>query len=414
MGVSTANQLADVVNEDGNSNVGGSLLSVDGLLGAVGSMVPDYTNCTVTYVNGGSVQADVAGGFAGDFQSGTVDNQSRKDDDHYAVYNIGSVKGQTYAGGFGGLVHSGALASAGEGISVLGDIGLEINLEQLLNVVQAYVPFVQYAGVKSDDGFTVEAKQIDDIDAYSGSAGGFVGYASGAQISNCDVNALKKTDVQAPEDLESSDAPSYFDGSSSYAVTGGRYAGGFAGCMDVGSAASVGKGISVLGSNIALSDLLSVLNVVVTTVEHSNVTGAAGGFNILASAGGTDSDQVGMAGGFAGAIYGGHVQDSHANNFEYIIGQIAAGGYVGEMEPGDVAKLLNDASVLNSLVSVGDDLASVLKTFVPTIRNSTTDCVPCGGVVRAQAKSGDGLIRGMAGGYVGHNMGGSIWGNSDD
>lgn len=413
VGVSTANQLADVVNEDGNSNVGGSLLSVDGLLGAVGSMVPDYTNCTVMYVNGGSVQADVAGGFAGDFQSGTVDNQSRKDDDHYAVYNIGSVKGQTYAGGFGGLVHSGALASAGEGISVLGDIGLEINLEQLLNVVQAYVPFVQYAGVKSDGGFTVEAKQIDDIDAYSGSAGGFVGYASGAQISNCDVNALKKTDVQAPEDLESSDAPSYFDGSSSYAVTGGRYAGGFAGCMDVGSAASVGKGISVLGLNIALSDLLSVLNVVVTTVEHSNVTGAAGGFNILASAGGTDSDQVGMAGGFAGAIYGGHVQDSHANNFEYVIGQVAAGGYVGEMEPGDVTRLLDKADVLNSLVSTSEAMASLLQTFVPTIRNSTTDCVPCGGVVRAQAESDDEMICGMAGGYVGHNMGGSIWGNSD-
>ena len=425
VGVSTANQLADVVNEDGNSNVGGSLLSVDGLLGAVGSMVPDYTNCTVTYVNGGSVQADVAGGFAGDFQSGTVDNQSRKDDDHYAVYNIGSVKGQMYAGGFGGLVHSGALASAGEGISVLGDIGLEINLEQLLNVVQAYVPFVQYAGVKSDDGFTVEAKRIDDTDAYSGSAGGFIGYASGAQISYCNVNALKKTDVKAPDDLESPDAPSYFDGSSSYAVTGGRYAGGFVGCVDVGSAASVGGGLKVLGASVQLSNVLSVLNAVVTTVEHSNVTGATGGFNVLASAGdssasmfaiggGQTSDSVeGVAGGFAGAVYGGHIQDSHVNNFEYVIGQVAAGGYVGEMEPGDVAKLLNDASVLNSLVSIGDDLASVLKTFVPTIRNSTTDCVPCGGVVRAQAVSGDGLVRGMAGGYVGHNMGGSIWGNSD-
>lgn len=423
---------ASVAGQDNNGLDVLGVLSVNDLLGAVEAIAPECTSCEVHFADasgdqsdGANVCADVAGGFVGEMQSGTVDDSkplATDGESGYAVYGLDSVKGLTYAGGFGGMVHSGAIAEAGD--SALSDV-LDIELSNLLSVVEAFVPYVEHAGVKSDGGFTVEAKQIDDIDAYSGSAGGFVGYASGAQISNCDVNALKKTDVQAPEDLESSDAPSYFDGSSSYAVTGGRYAGGFAGCVDVGSAASVGGGIKVLGSAITLTDVLSVLNTVVTTVEHSNVTGATGGFNVLASAGdssasmfaiggGQTSDSVeGMAGGFAGAVYGGHIQDSHVNNFEYVIGQIAAGGYVGEMEPGDVAKLLNDASVLNSLVSVGDDLASVLKTFVPTIHNSTTDCVPCGGVVRAQAKSGDGLIRGMAGGYVGHNMGGSIWGNSD-
>ena len=412
---------ASVAGQDNNGLDVLGVLSVNDLLGAVEAIAPECTSCEVHFADasgdqsdGANVCADVAGGFVGEMQSGTVDDSkplATDDESGYAVYGLDSVKGLTYAGGFGGMVHSGAIAEAGD--SALSDV-LDIELSNLLSVVEAFVPYVEHAGVKSDGGFTVEAKQIDDIDAYSGSAGGFVGYASGAQISYCDVDALKKTDVQAPEDLESSDAPSYFDGSSSYAVTGGRYAGGFAGCMDVGSAASVGKGISILGSNIALSDLLSVLNVVVTTVEHSNVTGAAGGFNILASAGGTDSDQVGMAGGFAGAIYGGHVQDSHANNFEYIIGQIAAGGYVGEMEPGDVARLLGeDAGVLGSLLNTNEAMTSLLQTFVPTIRNSTTDCVPCGGIVRAQAVSGDGLVRGMAGGYVGHNMGGSIWGNSD-
>ncbi len=52
------------------------------------------------------------------------------------------------------------------------------------------------------------------------------------------------------------------------------------------------------------------------------------------------------------------------------------------------------------------------KIFVPTIRNSSTTCVPCGGAVRAQASSTTQVQRGMAGGYVGHNEGGHIWGNN--
>ena len=201
--------------------------------------------------------------------------------------------------------------------------------------------------------------------------------------------------------------------SSSYAVTGERYAGGFVGCMDIGSAASVGRGLSVLGDLLNLDNLLSALNVVVTTIEHSDVTGGPGGYSVLATASAA-SGALGHAGGFAGAIYGGHIQNSNAHNFEYIIGQISAGGYVGEMEPGDVTRVMEDASILNGLISVDNPLASLLQTFVPTIRNSSTDAVPCGGVVRAQAASDESIQRGMAGGYVGHNMGGSIWGLNTD
>ena len=143
------------------------------------------------------------------------------------------------------------------------------------------------------------------------------------------------------------------------------------------------------------------------------VGGGPGGYSILANA--QDSTgALGMAGGYAGAVYGGHIQDSNAHQFAYIVGQIAAGGYAGQMEPGDVANLLGDASILGSLVSADAALASLLQTFVPTIRNSSTDCVPCGGAVRAQAASDAAVQRGMAGGYVGHNMGGSIWGLNTD
>lgn len=404
--ISKTGGLADVGDE---AEVKKQLLQVNGLVTAIAYLIPSYTNCTVSYVDGGSVTGDVAGGFTADFQSGTVNNQARGENDYYAVYNLGSVNGQSYAGGFAGRAYSGALADASKGISILGGLtGVNVNFSDLLSVINAYVPYIQYAGVKSDDGFTVTAKKLTE-DTTVGSAGGFVGYASGAQISYSDVTKLKHTIVTAPDNLEDTSAPTYFNNESAYAVTGGRYAGGYVGDMDIGSAASVGGGLKVLGNAVSVSGILNALSVVVTTIEHSDVTGGPGGYAILAT-GDLDKGKVGMAGGYAGGMYGGHIQDSQAVNFSYIIGEIAAGGYVGEMQPGDVAKLLDNASILDKLVNVDTALASVLQSFVPSIRNSSTNCVPCGGAVRANATSDTTVQRGMAGGYVGHNMGGTIHG----
>ena len=218
--------------------------------------------------------------------------------------------------------------------------------------------------------------------------------------------------VTPPDNLEDTSAPTYYDNTkSTYAVTGGRYAGGYVGDMDIGSAASVGGGLKVLGSAVSVTGILDALSVVVTTIEHSDVTGGPGGYAVRATGDLDNSNgKVGMSGGYAGGIYGGHIQDSQAVNFSYIIGEIAAGGYVGEMQPGDVAKLLDDASVLSKVLNIDTVLASVLQSFVPSIRNSSTNCVPCGGAVRANAASDENVQRGMAGGFVGHNMGGTIHG----
>ncbi len=403
IGTSETGGLADVADEDDIVGIG-----VNGLVDAIEYLIPEYINCTVTYVDGGFVQADYAGGFVADLQSGTVDNSSRTDD-YYAVYHIDHVTGYSYGGGFGGRLVSGALASAGGGISILGDSSLNLSVNDLASVINAYIPIVKYAGVYAEKGFTVSAFDVRADDLLSGSAGGFAGYMSGAQVSYSDVNKLKHTKVTPPDDLEIINAPTYFDGTqSNYAVRGGRYAGGYVGNMDIGSAASVGDGLKVLGQNIQLSNVLSALSVVVSTIEHSDTMGAAGGFSIIS--GGTDRyGAVGMSGGYAGNISGGHIQDSHARNFAYIIGAEAAGGYVGNFIPGNAANVLGDGSVLG-LVDVGSSLASLVEDFVPTIRNSTTTCIPCGGAVRAYAPSDSQIQRGMAGGYCGHNEGGHIWG----
>lgn len=421
IGTSQTGGLADVASEEdlkGWITKDTSVLDINGLLTAVKYLIPTYTLCTVTYVDGGGVSADTAGGFVGNFQSGTLNNQDAGQGNYYSVYNLDHVNGQSYAGGFGGNVYSGALADAGKGISILGGLkGLNVDVGQLLNLINAYIPYVQYAGVKSDSGFTVSANKLKSDDTHAGSAGGFIGYGSGVQISYCDVTHLKHTKVTPPKDLESTEAPTYFNNESQYAVTGARYAGGYIGYMDIGSAASVGKGLSILGKSIGINNVLDALNVVVSTIEHSHVSGNPGGFAVKASYKNTasdasDNDVLGDAGGFAGKISGGHIQDSNANNFSYIIGQLTAGGYVGDLQPGNIANVLDDASILGGLVKADSVLASVAEDFVPTIRNSSTTCVPCGGAVRAQASSTTQVQRGMAGGYVGHNEGGHIWGNN--
>lgn len=290
-----------------------------------------------------------------------------------------------------------------------------MNLRKKL--VNAYVPIIKYAGVKSDNGFTVSANKFKSDDTNSGSAGGFIGYGSGVQVSHCDVTNLKHTTVTHPKDLEGEDSSNYFSQESIYAVTGARYAGGYIGYMNIGSAASVGKGLKVLGTAIGLNDVLDALNVVVSTIEHSDVTGGPGGFAVRASMKNTasdasDNDVLGDAGGFVGKISGGHIQNSNSYNFSYIIGQITAGGYVGDLQPGSVADALGETSILGGLVNTKETLASLAEDFVPTIRNSSTTCIPCGGAVRADAASTKQVQRGMAGGYAGHNEGGHIWGNN--
>ena len=368
--------LPDVADESSIGGILGSnpLVGVRDLVNAVGYLVPSYTNVDVHYINGGAVAADAAGGFAGDFQSGKVENGANSP---WAVYNIAQVTGGSYAGGFGGKVTSGALADAGGGVGILGLKGIGIGVDGLADVLGVYVPSIVRAGVKSDadtkedtsgaqlpdpnnPGLVVEATRMDTVGTEgenktaAGSAGGFIGYGSGVQVSYCNVTQLRHTNVTEPKKLEGADGAPYFDTvKSSYAVKAPHYAGGFMGMMDIGSAASVGKSLtaSVLTDLADITGALSALSVVVSTVEHSHVSGGTGGFAVLASETGLENTQVGSgvatpgsaenpvgsAGGFAGAIAGGHIQDSNVLNFSYVIGQVEAGGYAGGMAPGSVA-----------------------------------------------------------------------------
>ena len=391
--------------EDGKLKLPG-ILEVESLLNLVPYLLPKYTDTTVTFVlneGGPQVEGQLAGGYVGAMQSGKVDNSTRAE--AYAVYGLEQVKGESHAGGFAGKVDAGATASS-DGLNLLGGI-LNLDIGQLLNVLQVYIPIIQSAGVKSaETGFTVEAT---DKDSY---AGGYLGYGGGVQIKDSDVTSLKHTKVTPPGDsLESANGESYFGKDSQYAVKGGKYAGGYAGCVDIDSAAAVGGGLKLLG-NIQLTNLLEALDVVASTIENSDVTGCVGGYSVLADGSDDKNTKLGKAGGFIGEMSGTIIKNSDANLFAYVIGREVAGGYAGLMEPGNVASVLEDASILDGLLNVTDSLANLVQSFIPIIEDSETTSVPCGGAVRADGLTDTQCVRGLAGGYVGYNHGGRILGNA--
>lgn len=407
------------------NSVLGKILSLKELASVLQAASSKITNCKVSGIKkeneGLTVIADrgsdnaegYAGGFVGEMQSGHVDNSANAVDSGkgMAVENLLKVEGLRYAGGFGGLVKAGAVAEIGAKSSILTKV---VDLTGLLSLVNAFVPVISNASVNSvEKGFTVtvtgtlEKDSTNDADA--GSAGGFIGCGTGVQISNSDVNKLQHTRVSEPKNLQQEDGSSYYGSDSAYAVSGYRYAGGYIGKAAMGSTAAIG-GASLLDHVLSATNLLSALTVVASIIDSSDVYGAIGGFHVLA----TDGDgDTGKAGGYAGELLGVQIQNSNSYNFAHIIGRESAGGYVGTMEPGSAADVVNGLSALGGLIKA-DNLLGVLQAFVPVIKNSETTCVPCGGAVRAQAESDDSIYRGLAGGYAGYNYGGQIWGNNTD
>ena len=387
------------------NSVLGKILSLKELASVLQAASSKITNCKVAgTADGLTVTADsgfenaegYAGGFVGEMQSGHVDNSANAVDSGKgtAVENLLKVEGLRYAGGFGGLVKAGAVAEIGAKSSILTKL---VDLTGLLSLVNAFVPVISNASVNSvEKGFTVtvtgtlEKDSTNDADA--GSAGGFIGCGTGVQISNSDVNKLQHTGVSEPKNLQQEDGSSYYGSDSAYAVSGYRYAGGYIGKAAMGSTAAIG-GASVLDHVLSTTGLLSALTVVASIIDSSDVYGATGGFNVLA----TDGDgDTGKAGGYAGELLGVQIQNSNSYNFAHIIGRESAGGYVGTMEPGSAADVVEGLSALGGLIKA-DNLLGVLQAFVPVIKNSETTCVPCGGAVRAQAESDDGIYRGLAG-----------------
>lgn len=398
-----SNSASGLLNSSGLNLLGWNLVEINGLLKAVPYFVTDCTSCYVSYAVGNDaaepqVTANSAGGFIGEMYGGSLDN-SKMSGDSNAVRNVTFIQGMYYAGGFAGKITSGSLVQAGDGIDLL---GITVDLNDLLSVLQVYIPRIISAGVSSGaGGLRVKATHqtssvadaVEDVD--SGSAGGYAGLIRGAQITSSNVTSLATKMDFTHTEPENGD----------WAVTAPNHAGGYAGQIDVGSVTAAGDGVQISGiANIG--DLLNVLNVVESRLDQCDVKGMPGGFNVQST--------NGSAGGYAGEINGSWLNGCDADTYEYIHGFVSAGGFVGTIQPGDMANLIKEndkKTVLGQLVGA-QDLLSVAQTLIPRIYNSSTAAIPCGGYVKATGTSDGSVLRGMAGGYAGYNLGGRIWGTA--
>ncbi|MDO4927400.1 MAG: GLUG motif-containing protein, partial [Turicibacter sp.] len=259
--------LASVGDADTINGLLGDVININNLLNVIRYLIPTYTNCYVSFVeneSGAQVQSAIAGGFIGEMMGGTVDNSALESE--YAVRNLDRVEGTYYAGGFAGKIISGGLASS-DSLSVL---GTNISFNDLLSVVDVYIPKIKHAGVFSD-GLRVSATTTDPLDADSGAAGGYAGLVRGAQIENSNVNQLATKQSVKERAISDSD----------YAIVAPTYAGGYAGKVDIGSAAAVGQGLNLLNL-VQINNLLSAIDAVASEIEACDVYGAVGGFNVLA------------------------------------------------------------------------------------------------------------------------------------
>ena len=142
---------------------------------------------------------------------------------------------------------------------VLSDNVSVLGLKDLLGLIQAYVPYISYAGVHTDGITSGQAETTNyglKVTARPASTAPISTLARRVAILatapqyrsvHSSVDQLVYTKVTEPADLEGADGSSYFREESDYAVSAPRYAGGYVGYMDIGDTAGAVDGLSVLG-----------------------------------------------------------------------------------------------------------------------------------------------------------------------
>ncbi|WP_143383159.1 hypothetical protein [Flavonifractor sp. An112] len=405
-----------VAGQDGSGLKLLGLISVSNLLTVI--------NAVHTFVNDSSVSG-IADGFtvtarnsnknaaAGGFVAWSINSKFT----NCQIFRLASVQADGYAGGFCAVADTGSIAGVLDKTFGEIDVSSLLGLSGVLSLLDTFPNRFTGCTVNtgSDLAYTVEAvpegvadtpgermdaqNRAGEIDASCGSAGGFLGYGTAVQIEDC-----------ANENLQSVDATSY--------------AGGFGGYVTIGSVAQLGNA-GILGKLAGVTGIAALLDCAVSIIKASHCQGTSGGYTVTAfdrvtkMLSGNSWNDEGMAGGFIGNFEGSHIEGCYANHIDLVRGEEYAGGFIGRMVPGDVAKAAEDTGILDSIIKIEDGLLSALQTMVPSVKNSYAKCVPCGGTVLAYGTDYADTTQtttkiGVAGGYVGLNAGGQIWGNYDD
>lgn len=330
-----------------------------------------------------------AGGYVGRMEGGVITNGHAQD--------LKFVEAYRSAGGFAGEMVTGTIADLG-GLS----IG-ELDVVDGLGIVQTFVPVIYTSKVDGyNSGFTVEATAAADNTSI-GNAGGFVGYADGAQIFDNKDGKNEAADPNAKAatitDLRT--------------VTGHKNVGGFAGIMQAGAALGadvtsssglLNQILSLLISQDQVSNLVNVLQATRTVVDSADVTGympankgddAKPVFSVV----GDKGQKADFAGGFAGKLTGALIGDESSETKDSIVitglksvaGGKHVGGFFGLADVDGLVEVAEDSETsILGLIGLGN--VDVLNAFRTYIYSATVNGAENSGLsIYAKERTGSGI-----------------------
>ena len=335
-----------------------------------------------------------AGGYVGRMEGGVITNGHAQD--------LKSVEAYRSAGGFAGEMVTGTIADLG-GLNI-GDL----KVADGVGIVKTFVPVIYTSRVDGySSGFTVEATAAATAAAVDntsiGNAGGFVGYADGAQIFDNKDGANKVADTDAKAAVATG----------LRTVTGHKNVGGFAGIMQAGAALGadvtsssglLNQILSHLISQKQVSNLVNVLQATRTVVDSAEVTGympANEGDNArpVFSVVGDKGQKADYAGGFAGKLTGALIGDESSETKNSVVitglksvaGGKHVGGFFGLADVDGLVEVAEDSetSILD-LIGLGN--VDVLNAFRTYIYSATVNGAENSGLsIYAKERTGSGI-----------------------
>ena len=270
--------------------------------------------------------------------------------DSYFSRNLSgyAVRAGRYAGGYVGRADIDSAASAGGGISLLGDtLGIE-NVLNALDVVSTNIENSNVYGAPGGYSVIADGLKENKPDEIVGHSGGYAGFISGSNLNNCNSYNFEY-------------------------IIGRETAGGHTGRAEPGNTAAVIESASIIDKVANISEnVASVLNTFIPQVIDSETTAVPCG-GIVRAEGLTDTMyKRGYAGGYIGHNEGarikGEKKEAATIRIRSVYGGESSGGFSGVTESANVADTGN-IKILAGLVKVSN-LLNVLNAVYPTETNT--------------------------------------------
>lgn len=362
-----------VASSDGLKLLDGILnLNIGNLLSVLDVYIPKINSAGVKSVEDGLlVESNSKDGYAGGYVGRASGAQIKDSDvtllkhtavtppaheyeseeaDSYFSRNLSgyAVRAGRYAGGYVGRADIDSAASAGGGISLLGDtLGIK-NVLKALDVVSTNIENSNVYGAPGGYSVIADGLKENKPDEIVGHSGGYAGFISGSNLNNCNSYNFEY-------------------------IIGRETAGGHTGRAEPGNTAAVIESASIIDKVANINEnVASVLNTFIPQVIDSETTAVPCG-GIVRAEGLTDTMyKRGYAGGYIGHNEGARIKGENKEaatiRIRSVYGGESSGGFSGVTESANVADTGN-IKILAGLVKVSN-LLNALNAVYPTETNT--------------------------------------------